>query len=39
LHATLRERVRASALCDQRAFARAVEAAYSEVWREWSARA
>jgi predicted O-linked N-acetylglucosamine transferase (SPINDLY family) len=32
LRAILRERVRASVLCDQRGFARAVEQAYSDVW-------
>jgi predicted O-linked N-acetylglucosamine transferase (SPINDLY family) len=35
LRATLRERLRASALCDQRGFARGIEAAFSEIWTCW----
>jgi predicted O-linked N-acetylglucosamine transferase (SPINDLY family) len=35
LRAALRERVRASALCDATALARGLEQAYRTVWRQW----
>lgn len=35
LRASLRDRVRASALCDQRGFARAVEQALAAIWKDW----
>lgn len=38
LRATLRERMLVSSLCDAQAFARKVEAAYREMWREWCAK-
>jgi predicted O-linked N-acetylglucosamine transferase (SPINDLY family) len=34
LRASLRERMRASPLCDQRGFARAVEQAFATIWTE-----
>ncbi len=34
-HATLRERMAAAALMDAESFARALEAAYREMWRDW----
>jgi predicted O-linked N-acetylglucosamine transferase (SPINDLY family) len=36
--ATLRERLLASPICDADAYARAVEAAYRGLWRDWCAR-
>lgn len=38
LRATLRERMKRSRLLDARAFARDMEAAYREMWREWCAK-
>ena len=38
LRATLRERMLVSSLCDAQAFARKVESAYREMWREWCAK-
>jgi predicted O-linked N-acetylglucosamine transferase (SPINDLY family) len=38
LRATLRQRLRASSLCDGPAFARDVEAAYREMWRRWCSK-
>ena len=35
LRTGLRERLAASPLCDGRAFARKIEAAYREMWRKW----
>jgi predicted O-linked N-acetylglucosamine transferase (SPINDLY family) len=35
LRASLRTRMRASALCDRIAFARKIEAAYRQIWRRW----
>jgi predicted O-linked N-acetylglucosamine transferase (SPINDLY family) len=37
LRASLRQRMAQSPLCDGKAFARDVEAAYREMWREWCA--
>lgn len=37
LRARLRDRVRGSSLCDAPRFARALEAAYREMWRQWCA--
>ena len=39
LRATMRERMRGSALMDAPRFARHVEAAYREMWRRWCAEA
>jgi protein O-GlcNAc transferase len=39
LHRTLRVRMRASPLMDAERFARAFEAAYRQIWREWCAKA
>jgi predicted O-linked N-acetylglucosamine transferase (SPINDLY family) len=39
LRAGLRERLRASALMDEPAHARALEAAYRHMWRQWCAEA
>jgi predicted O-linked N-acetylglucosamine transferase (SPINDLY family) len=38
VRAGLRERVRASALCDARAFTNRLEAAYRQMWRRWCDR-
>ena len=38
LRSTLRERMRASPLCDAPAFTRKIEAAYREMWGKWCAR-
>lgn len=38
LRSTLRERMRASSLCDAPAFARKIEAAYRRMWGKWCAR-
>ena len=35
LRLTLRDRLRASSLCDQRSFAKGVERAYADMWRQW----
>jgi predicted O-linked N-acetylglucosamine transferase (SPINDLY family) len=35
LRSELRDRMRASILCDERAFTREVESAYRRMWREW----
>ena len=37
LRTTLRDRMRGSPLLDERAFARSLEAAYSEMWEQWCA--
>jgi protein O-GlcNAc transferase len=37
-HSTLRPRMGASSLCDSKAFARKLEAALRQVWREWCAQ-
>jgi predicted O-linked N-acetylglucosamine transferase (SPINDLY family) len=39
LHATLRQRMAQSPLLDAPRFARNIEAAYRQVWRQWCARA
>ena len=36
IRASLRERMRASPLCDQRGFACAVEQAFAAIWKEYS---
>jgi len=38
LRLTLRDRLRASSLCDQRSFAKGVETAYADMWRLWCER-
>jgi predicted O-linked N-acetylglucosamine transferase (SPINDLY family) len=38
LHSTLRQRMRASPLMDGPRFARNVEAAYRQMWRNWCSR-
>lgn len=37
LRATLRDRLRASPICDARRYTRHLEAAYRQLWREWCA--
>lgn len=39
LRQTLRNRLSASILCDHRAYCRAAESAYREMWRRWCAKA